>query len=92
MRVFQLFVSAPHFEDLFVLTLSVSGPFVDDFSVFCSRTIRYSKKLNPQEGYWPVRHAALRKVHGDDVIGTPTTMSMHGDDAVGTPYYNEGLT
>ena len=50
------------------------------------------KKLNPQERHWPGRHAALRKVHGDDVIGTPTTMSMHGDDAVGTPYYNEGLT
>ena len=50
------------------------------------------KEATRKERYWPGWHAALRKVHGDDVIGTPTTMSVHGDDAVGTPYYNEGLT
>ena len=30
-----------------------------------------SKKINDQERYWRVRHAVLRKVHGDDAIGTP---------------------
>ena len=30
-----------------------------------------SKEDKHQERFWRVRHAVLRKVHGDDAIGTP---------------------